>query len=172
MRRRLVCRLVSTALAVVIGVLGQIWPTPAMAQQQEPQPTAACQAAWRAMGMANQPGGAVLLVLSPRMVYAFQEWRRMTEVAMAAGLSVAVSRDPGVGLQEWTAAVSAAGMPELADIPAVDAEAGGRCGLLNHFPSALVGRCGRPHAWPILGVMPSAAWRSLLLDRREGVPCD
>jgi hypothetical protein len=168
MRRRFVHRLVTVGLgfAAMCGAM----PSLALAQQA-PYPSAACDAVWQAMGLAHQPGGAVLMVLSPRMVYALKEWRRMRDAAAMAGLSVVVSRDPRVGPQEWAGAVSAADVSELADIPVVEAEAAGGCGLLNHFPSALVGRCGRPHAWPILGVMPSAAWRSLLVDRREAVEC-
>ena len=111
------------------------------------------------------------MVLSPRMPYALAEWPRMRDVAHEAGYVVVVARDPQVWLAEWSSAVQAAGLRQLAHAPTVDIELAGRCGLLNHFPSALAGRCGQAHPWPILGVMPSMAWRSLLNQRREGVAC-
>lgn len=133
-------------------------------------PSAACDAVWEAADL-RAKGDALLMVLSPRMVYSLAEWRRMRAVAAGAGFVVVVARDPRVPLTEWASAVDAAGLPEIGAAPPVDVELAGRCGLLNHFPSTLVGRCGRPHPWPILGVMPDAAWRSLIVQRREAIAC-
>ena len=113
----------------------------------------------------------LLTVLSPRMVYALLEWPRMRDAAIAEGFQVVATRDPRVPDAEWRAAVQAAGLHELAAVPSIDAEAAARCGLLNHFPSSLVIRCGRTHPWPILGVMPERAWRSVLAQRRESLSC-
>ncbi|MFT3779879.1 MAG: hypothetical protein QM772_16710 [Ottowia sp.] len=134
-------------------------------------PSASCNAVWAATGLSEVPGDHLLVVLSPRMVYALIEWPRMREAAVSAGFSVTVARDPRVPPSEWSSAVEAAGLPELSAAPRVDADLAGSCGLLNHFPSTLVGRCGRPHPWPILGVMPDAAWRSLLVQRRDAMAC-
>jgi len=139
--------------------------------QPLPAPSAACTAVWAAAGLQGQHKDALLVVLSPRMVYSLLEWRRMHDVAVAAGFEVVVARDPRVPRQEWLSALQVAGLPELATVPEVDADQAGRCGLMNHFPSALVGRCGHPHPWPIVSVMPSAFWRSLLLQRREAIAC-
>ena len=133
--------------------------------------SASCDAVWAAAGLHEMPEDSLLVVLSPRMVYALTEWPRMREAAAAVGFSVTVVRDPRVPPSEWFSAVDAAGLPELAEVSKADADLAGRCGLLNHSPSALVGRCGRPHPWPILGVMPSAAWRSLIVQRREAITC-
>ncbi|MFT4195896.1 MAG: hypothetical protein QM614_14810 [Ottowia sp.] len=134
-------------------------------------PSASCGAVWAVAGLHEMPGDSLLVVLSPRMVYALTEWPRMREAAATAGFRVVVVRDPRVPRSEWSSAIAVAGLPDLAAVPEVDAGLAGQCGLLNHFPSTLVGRCGRPHPWPVLGVMPTAAWRSLIVQRREAVSC-
>lgn len=129
---------------------------------------------------AGLPSGAagalpvVQIVLSPRMPYALQEWRRMAAAARGAGFRVQPWRDPRVPDAEWQAAVAAAGLPELRDAPALEPSAAQACRVLNHAPAAIVARCGQGHAWPILGVMPDRAWVQLLNARRadlEAVPC-
>ena len=130
-------------------------------------------------GAGSQSGDAevwpvVHIVLSPRMPYALQEWRRMAAAAHGAGFRVLAWRDPRLPDAEWQAAVAAAGLPELRDAPALELSAAQVCGVLNHAPAAIVSRCGQGHAWPILGVMPDRAWVQLLHARRadlEAVPC-
>ena len=141
-----------------------------VAQAGEVDSAQACRVVWTAVG-APTGRDALLVVLSPRMPYALQEWPRMRDAAAADGFQVTAGRDPRVPLAEWEAALVASGRADLATAPAVDAEAAARCGLFNHFPSALVGRCGRVHPWPILGVMPGAAWHEILRQRRESMPC-
>ena len=114
------------------------------------------------------------MVLSPRMPYALQEWRRMAGVAREAGFHVVVFRDPRVAQDEWLQAVAAAGAMELTEAPALDPDTGRACQVLNHSPATIVVRCGGAHPWPILGAMPDAAWHGLLQARRtelEAVSC-
>lgn len=113
----------------------------------------------------------VFIVLSPRMVYALKEWPRMKVAAEQAGFNVQTLRDPRVPLPEWQAAVSVADVPALEALPAADSAWAARWGLLNHSPSALVSRCDQTHPWPVLGVMPDAAWLSVLEQRKRGIPC-
>jgi hypothetical protein len=113
----------------------------------------------------------VLIVLSPRMPYALQEWPRMRALAEQAGFQIRAFRDPGVPSSEWEAGLEAAGLPELQTAPVLDQQVAADCRLLNHAPSALVGRCDRWHAWPVLGVMPDAAWLAVLNERREAIAC-
>ena len=89
-------------------------------------PVAACQAAAVSVGL---PVGAdaVVVVLSPRMVYALIEWPRMREAAVAMGLRVVASRAPGLPEQEWAAAVEAAGQPELRSLPTPSSTLTSRC---------------------------------------------
>lgn len=115
------------------------------------------------------------MLLSPRMPWALPEWPRMQRLAQEHGLQVQTWRDPRVPPSEWLAATHAAGLPELAHIPALDEAQAAAQGLLHHAPSSLVGRCTwatpsaastcRWHPWPILGVMPDAAWVALLQHR-------
>ncbi|MFV0678874.1 hypothetical protein [Ottowia sp.] len=114
---------------------------------------------------------AVLVVLSPRMVYALHEWPRMRVAAEAAGFEVVLRRDPQVPANEWRAALEAAGMLDLSIIPVMEPQLAAACGLLNHFPSALVARCGQVHPWPVFGVMPSDMWRAVLVQRRDTLSC-
>jgi len=158
------------ALVMVVACMAATHAVAAEPVQQPPA-AASCNALWETAGLQGEQKEALLVVLSPRMVYAFKEWRRMSGVAAAAGFAVVAVRDPRVPQSEWLSAVHAAGLPELASVPEVDADQAGHCGLLNHFPSTLVGRCGHPHPWPILGVMPSAPWLSLLMQRREAIAC-
>lgn len=107
----------------------------------------------------------VLMVLSPRMPYALQEWPRMKRVAEGSGFIVLPARDSRVPSGEWAAAVSARHLSELLDVPVLDEQMGVDLGLLHHAPSSLVVRCGIWHPWPILGVMPDQAWLELLAHR-------
>ena len=116
----------------------------------------------------DQP--TVVVVLSPRMPYALQEWPRMHAVAKKLGLRVVPLRAPGVSTEEWRDAVMVKGMRSLLGISAVDEPFAERRGLLNHTPAALVGRCGVVHAWPILGVMPDVAWVSVIRSRLAALP--
>ena len=112
----------------------------------------------------------VLMVLSPRMVYALREWPRMQRTAERAGFAVCSLRDPRVGESEWRAAANAAGRSEALDLPLLDTamlRASAIPGLLNHSPASLVQFDGRLHPWPILGVMPDAAWIAVLQDRLD-----
>ena len=62
----------------------------------------------------------------------------------------------------------------MTEAPALDPDTGRACQVLNHSPATIVVRCGRAHPWPILGVMPDAAWHGLLQARRtelEAVSC-
>ncbi|MBK6868510.1 MAG: hypothetical protein IPG98_11520 [Burkholderiales bacterium] len=114
------------------------------------------------------------IVLSPRMPYALREWRRMAASARAAGFQVSAWRDPRVPEAEWQAAVGVAELPELRTAPILPMELAKACGVLNHAPATVLARCGHGHPWPILGVMPDAAWLQLLDARRidlEQVPC-
>lgn len=116
----------------------------------------------------------VQIVLSPRMPYALQEWHRMAGAARAAGYRVAAFRDPRVPDEEWRDALVAAGLAELRDTPLLHPDAGEACQVLNHAPAAVVARCGKGHAWPVLGVMPTQAWLQVLAARRadlEALPC-
>ena len=112
---------------------------------------------------------ALLVVLSPRMPYALREWRRMAGVAERAGFRVQAMRDPRVPLREWRQAVAVVGSDRLQGVPAVDESLAGTCGLLNHSPAALAGRCGVVHPWPILGVMPDDALLQVLRARFEAL---
>lgn len=126
------------------------------------------------VGRTGSGGGVVLIVLSPRMPYALQRWPAMQEQAQAVGFNVQPLRDPRIPLAEWQAAVAALGLPELRCVPRLSLPLARTLGLLHHAPSSVVGWCGRWHAWPILGVMPNAAWRRLLQLRRknlEEAPC-
>lgn len=117
---------------------------------------------------------AVWMLLSPRMPYALQEWPRLARVARAAGFAVRAWRDPRVPQDEWLAAVQAMGHEALRHAPPLPEAQARALGLLNHAPSSAVLRCGQAHPWPILGVMPDAAWRQLLLARAEALetlPC-
>lgn len=114
-----------------------------------------------------EPAAPVLLVLlSPRMVYALQEWPRMDATAQLAGFRVVACRDPRVPLDEWQAAARQVDWPEGQGLPALGEDEARRHGLLNHAPSALVMARGCVHPWPVLGVMPDAAWRAVLMARR------
>lgn len=108
---------------------------------------------------------AVMVVLSPRMPYALQEWRRMKKVAEEAGYQVTGLRDPRVPLSEWMDAVQASEDMELTQMPAIDQDQAAAWGVLNHIPASVVTRCGKTHPWPILGVMPNAAWLDVLHSR-------
>ena len=114
------------------------------------------------------------ILLSPRMPYAMQEWRRMVTSARTNGFQVVSWRDPRVPDAEWKAAVEAADATALRDAPVLALETAASCGMLNHSPATVVTRCGRSHPWPILGVMPDAAWLEVLATRRtdlEQSPC-
>ncbi len=116
----------------------------------------------------------VQIVLSPRMPYALHEWRRMAASAQAAGFEVSTWRDPRVPKAEWLAAVDIAELPELRTAPILPLELAKACGVLNHAPATVLARCSHGHPWPILGVMPDAAWLQLLDARRidlEQAPC-
>ena len=141
----------------------------AVGAAQESSPSA-CELGLR-QTLAASEAAAVLALLSPRMPYALQEWTRMEAVAEQAGFQITAFRDPRVSLPEWTAGVEAAGLPALKALPALDQQTAADCQLLNHAPSALVGRCGRWHAWPVLGVMPDTAWLTVLTSRREAIAC-
>lgn len=95
----------------------------------------------------------------------------MRTAAERAGFQVIALRDPQVPLPEWQAGARAAGQPDLQGLPALEHAAATQCRLLNHAPSALVGRCGQIHTWPVLGVMPDGAWLAVLQQRREAIPC-
>jgi len=112
-------------------------------------------------------GLTVLMVLSPRMPYALQEWHRMKTVAERAGFTVVGRRDPRVADTEWMVAAETTDQPELMHLPALDESYAAANGLLNHSPASLVMRCGRAHPWPVLGVMPDQAWLSVLRHRAE-----
>ncbi|WP_354446547.1 hypothetical protein [Ottowia thiooxydans] len=107
----------------------------------------------------------VMVVLSPRMPYALQEWRRMKKAAQDAGYQVTGLRDPRVPLAEWKEAVQASKDTELLNMPAINEIQATAFGALNHIPSSLVIHCGKTHPWPILGVMPDAAWLEVLHSR-------
>lgn len=147
---------------------------------------ALCVGAWASSGGAGDVGSAcldvamaqrfegrtpaVLVVLSPRMPYALREWTRMKTLAEREGFRVLPLRDPRVPDLEWRQALAASGHVGMADIGALPDEVAARCGLLNHAPAALVGRCGAFHPWPILGVMPDPSWRSTLQARLAKLP--
>ncbi|MDO5086310.1 MAG: hypothetical protein Q4D74_01720 [Comamonadaceae bacterium] len=99
------------------------------------------------------------------MPYALQEWPRLARVAQSAGFAVRAWRDPRVPQAEWLAAVQASGHDDLRQTPVMHERYALALGLLNHAPSSVVLRCGQAHPWPILGVMPDAPWRQLLLAR-------
>lgn len=109
----------------------------------------------------------LIIVLSPRMPLALQEWPRMKNLAERAGFKVVTVRDPRVPAAEWKQAVQAAGQDELRHAPAIDESDAAALGLLNHSPATLVVRCGRVHPWPILGVMPDNHWSSVLKARTQ-----
>jgi hypothetical protein len=109
----------------------------------------------------------VLVVLSPRMPYALQEWERMKALAEQEGFRVEAMRDPRVPPLEWRQAVAAMGVDQLSNLEPVGDDFATRCRLLNHAPASIVGRCGVVHPWLILGVMPDSGWRETLRSRRE-----
>lgn len=109
----------------------------------------------------------LLVVLSPRMVYALREWPRLRDGALAMDFDVQGLRDPEVPAAEWRAAAAVAGLPELATWPPVSLSDWPGARVRNHWPMAWVRWQGRTHPWPILGVMPDAAWSQLLRQRLE-----
>ncbi|MDO5626475.1 MAG: hypothetical protein Q4G71_17535 [Pseudomonadota bacterium] len=111
----------------------------------------------------------VMVLLSPRMVYALLEWPRMQRVAQEAGFAVKVWRDPRVPDAEWQEAVHASGQAEMLAAPPMPAPLATACGLLNHAPAAVVSWQGRVHPWPIQGVMPDAAWLAVLRARHQAL---
>ena len=116
----------------------------------------------------------LLVVLSPRMPLALKEWGRMRVVAQQEGLRVVVVRDPQVSDNEWQGAVAKLGVDDLQTVGEMAQALAADCGLLNHTPAALIGRCGAVHPWPILGVMPSNSWSVLLrarVDQLSEVAC-
>lgn len=124
-----------------------------------------CQAA---VGLGGQ-GVAVVVVLSPRMVYSMTEWPRMRRAALDDGFGVRVWRSPEVGEAEWQWAVHKAGWSDedasgVVQVPAACADWLGRP---NHFPFSVVVDAGGRVSWPIWGVMPDAAWRESLRWRRD-----
>lgn len=135
--------------AAVLAGLAMVAPASAAAEDRQ--------------GACPQP--VVRMLLSPRMPYALLEWRRMRRAAEGAGFEVRAERDPRVPPAEWRAAVQALGLAELAEAPALDEPTAAALGLLHHAPSSVVERCGVRHPWPILGVMPDAAWQALLRQR-------
>lgn len=116
-------------------------------------------------------GTSVMTVLSPRMPYALKEWPRMKAAAESAGFLVIGLRDPRVPDDEWAAAVQAAGQPELIQLPKIDETYAATLGALNHAPASLVTCCGKTHPWPILGVMPTATWLTVLRARVAQLGC-
>lgn len=119
--------------------------------------------------MGDPTGGthaSVLVVLSPRMPYALQEWPRMKRAAGAAGFEVRAVRDPRVPTSEWQAAVLTANQPDLSCIAVLDEVRAVEMGVLHHAPSSVVSWCGRFHPWPIQGVMPDTFWVDLLRQRQ------
>lgn len=112
----------------------------------------------------------LLVVLSPRMPYALREWARMESVAERAGFRVQAMRDPRVSSLEWQQALASVELDDrLQGIPLVDEQFAAMCGLLNHSPAALAGRCGSVHPWPILGVMPDESLSRVLRSRLDAL---
>ena len=138
-----------------------LWVSAALLAAAEPK--VACPPADQMQGLRAQT--AVMVVLSPRMPYALQEWRRMKKAAEDAGYRVTGLRDPRVPLSEWMDAVQASEDMELTQMPAIDEDQATTWGLLNHIPASVVTRCGKTHPWPVLGVMPDAAWLEVLHSR-------
>ncbi|MDR2129054.1 MAG: hypothetical protein LBP52_08320 [Burkholderiaceae bacterium] len=111
---------------------------------------------------------AIVMVLSPRMVYALQEWPRMKAAARAAGFDVTGVRDPQTPAGEWAQLGRVTFLTDLALIAPMSAALQAdfaRHGALNHMPSTLVYWCGKPHPWPVLGVMPDKPWINALQAR-------
>lgn len=131
-----------------------------------PEATAhACPSAAQSRWLPVASETAVLMLLSPRMPWALQEWPRMLQTAQQAGFDVHPMRDPRVPVPEWLAATHRAGLPELDCVPALDRQQAIDLGTLHHAPTSIVAHCGRLHPWPILGVMPDSAWLDLLQQR-------
>ncbi|GAB4209985.1 MAG: hypothetical protein Fur0019_17480 [Tibeticola sp.] len=120
-----------------------------------------------AAGESQVARAQLFVVLSPRMVYALREWPRLSDQAQAAGFDVHGVRDPRVPEAEWRAAVASARLPELAAWPAASLAGWSGAQVRNHWPIAWVRWQARRHPWPILGVMPDAAWLQLLRERLE-----
>ncbi len=90
----------------------------------------------------------------------------MRRAAQAAGFATVSLRDPRVGAREWQAAAHIAGLPAALRLQRLQTPALVRqFGALNHFPAALVQSGQRLHPWPVLGVMPDAAFVSVLRQR-------
>ena len=113
------------------------------------------------------PQAVLIVLLSPRMPYALQEWPRMASQARRLGFSVHAYRDPRVPEAEWQEAVHALQRRDLACTPALELADALQLKLLHHAPSSAVAWCDRWHDWPILGVMPDASWPQLLNHRLE-----
>lgn len=135
-----------------------------------PAREAVCNAVRAGCDAAGDPQAAraqLLVVLSPRMVYALREWPRLRNQAQAAGFDVHGVRDPQVPEAEWQSAVTAAGLFELAAWPPARLDDWPGIQVRNHWPMAWVRWQGRTHPWPILGVMPDVSWLQLLRERLE-----
>ena len=103
------------------------------------------------------------------MPYALREWARMSAVAERDGFRARPMRDPRVPDAEWQQALASTAAEGLSQVAAIDEGIAARCGLLNHTPAALVGRCGVVHPWPILGVMPDESLRTVLSSRLQAL---
>lgn len=90
----------------------------------------------------------------------------MADAARQAGFAVVAYRDPRVPWDEWRAATQSQGLADLLDVPVLEEQMAAACGMLNHAPAAIMSCCGHTHPWPILGVMPMAAWRQVLQSRQ------
>ncbi len=113
---------------------------------------------------------ALVVVLSPKMVYSMTEWPRMRAAALDEGFDVVAWRSPALPEREWQGAVvkaqwSASDIARVARTPAVCST---WLGMPNHFPYSVVVERGLVHPSPIWGVLPDAAWiESLRLRRRD-----
>jgi hypothetical protein len=120
----------------------------------------------------NLPPGriALVVVLSPRMVYSMTEWPRMRAAAVSEGFGVVAWRSPALPEREWQDAVAKVrwSASDIARVSATPTACSSWLGQPNHFPYSVVIERGRVHPSPIWGVLPNPAWiESLQLRRRH-----
>lgn len=112
---------------------------------------------------------ALVVVLSPKMVYSVTEWPRMRAAAVQGGFDVVAWRSPALPEREWRDAMVRArwSAADIAGVSTAPPECSQWLGRPNHFPYSLVVAHGRVHPSPIWGVLPDGVWVDSLQRRRR-----